>query len=149
MAYSNIISYIFLILFLIDFVSSQCADCTDYGNCVETAEDGTCAECVCPTGFTGDCCEGDAPPTTCDSNPCGSDSDKHFQCDNLAHGLYLCSCEAGWTGSDCDEEIDPCDPNPCQNSGTCSKSGSSYSCSCSSKYTGDICESELLTEILY
>ena len=146
MGHGNGVLYFLVISCLIDFISSQCADCSDYGYCLETAEDGTCAECICPTGFSGDCCETDAPSTACSSNPCGSDSDQHFQCDNLAHGLYICSCKAGWTGSDCDQAIDPCDPNPCQNSGTCSVNNSTFSCSCDSSYTGQICECKVLRE---
>ena len=140
MAHGNGVLYLMVILCLVELVSSQCLDCTDYGYCVETAEDGTCTECVCPTGFGGDCCEIDAPPITCNDNPCGSDDDKHFKCDNLAHGLYLCSCEPGWEGSDCDKEIDPCDPNPCQNAGTCSSEDGSFTCDCKEWFTGDICE---------
>ncbi|XP_062575528.1 uncharacterized protein LOC134237456 [Saccostrea cucullata] len=34
----------------------------------------------------------------------------------------------------------PCSPNPCQNSGTCSVSGSSYTCTCSSGWSGTNCE---------
>ena len=148
MGHGNGILYFLTLFYLINVVSSQCIDCSEYGHCVVTDSDGICTECVCPTAFSGECCEGDAPPTTCDSNPCGSDSDKHFQCDNLAHGLYLCSCEEGWTGSDCDQAIDPCNPNPCQNSGTCTASGTDFYCSCISEYTGQICESELIMSTL-
>ena len=43
-----------------------------------------------------------------------------------------------------DYELTPdgneCDPNPCQNGGTCIDGCSSYSCSCTSSYTGDQCQ---------
>ena len=135
---------IFLFLNFI-LISSECLDCSDYGHCVETTVNDTCAQCVCPTGFGGECCEIDAPPTTCDNNPCGSDYSRHFKCDNLAHGLYLCACEAGWTGDNCDQQIDPCNPNPCQNSGNCYNNYGSFGCNCIPEYTGDICESKFLT----
>ena len=148
MAYSKII-YFLLIFCFIDCVLSDCVDCSDYGHCVETTVNDTCAQCVCPTGFQGECCEIDAPPTTCDNNPCGSDENRHFKCDNLAHGLYLCSCESGWEGDDCDQQIDPCNPNPCQNSGSCNPTGDGgFTCNCISDYTGQICESEFLTKKL-
>ena len=35
---------------------------------------------------------------------------------------YTCTCETGYTGTDCDMNIDDCDPNPCQNGGTCNVS---------------------------
>ena len=37
--------------------------------------------------------------------------------DNVAS--YTCVCEAGWTGANCDQNINDCDPNPCQNGATC------------------------------
>ena len=41
-------------------------------------------------------------------------------------------------------EVDPCDPNPCLNNGTCTQVGqaptSNFTCSCTADFTGDICE---------
>merc|ERR1719427_1526592 len=38
--------------------------------------------------------------------------------------------------------VNPCEPNPCQNNGTCSGDGN---CLCKDNYEGDICEFEMLT----
>jgi len=38
------------------------------------------------------------------------------------------------------EEIDPCNPNPCQNGGTCTDTGSIAECVCIDGYTGPTCE---------
>jgi hypothetical protein len=47
-------------------------------------------------------------------------------------------CAAGPGGA---EAKNPCSPNPCQNGGTCSKTGSKkYSCACASGYSGTNCE---------
>ena len=35
--------------------------------------------------------------------------------------------------------LDKCTPNPCQNGGLCSKSGSSYICNCRHGYSGPVC----------
>ena len=46
------------------------------------------------------------------------------------------------THTDSNPTSSPCDPNPCQNGGTCSiskDSSSSYQCSCIRGYTGDEC----------
>lgn len=32
---------------------------------------------------------------------------------------YRCDCVVGWTGRNCDVNIDDCSPNPCQNGGAC------------------------------
>ena len=37
---------------------------------------------------------------------------------------YSCACGVGYTGTDCTEVIDNCDPNPCQNGGSCTVSQS-------------------------
>ncbi|KAH9509855.1 Deleted in malignant brain tumors 1 protein, partial [Bulinus truncatus] len=39
-----------------------------------------------------------------------------------------CTCKSGWTGSDCSQVIDPCNPNPCSTTLVCLKQGLSYSC---------------------
>jgi len=46
--------------------------------------------------------------------------------------------------------IDPCDPNPCQNGGTCSPDGSSFTCDCSGTgYSGPKCEGCLSFDSAY
>ena len=40
--------------------------------------------------------------------------------DNVAS--YTCVCEAGLTGANCDQNINDCDPNSCQNGATCNVS---------------------------
>ena len=32
---------------------------------------------------------------------------------------YECMCDEGWTGRNCDENIDECASNPCRNGATC------------------------------
>ena len=45
---------------------------------------------------------------------------------------------AGGTGGDA-EPVNPCQPNPCQNQGTCSVDGAGYKCQCSNLWLGPQC----------
>ncbi|XP_078612905.1 uncharacterized protein LOC144882769 [Branchiostoma floridae x Branchiostoma japonicum] len=71
---------------------------------------------------------------TCGRSPCA-----HGTCINDAVG-YTCTCENGWTGHDCDEDIDECASNPCFLGGTCLDHVNGYSCVCPKDTTGKNCE---------
>jgi hypothetical protein len=56
------------------------------------------------------------------------------------------SCESGFTGDLCNEDIDDCLVNTCLNNATCSDDGSipnSFNCSCDSGFTGDLCSEDI------
>lgn len=40
-------------------------------------------------------------------------------CTNTGQGLYTCECPPGFTGRNCDVEMDSCSHQPCLNAGTC------------------------------
>lgn len=46
----------------------------------------------------------------------------------------------GFTGKNCEENIDDCPGNQCQNGGTCIDAVNSYRCKCPPNYTGEWCE---------
>eukprot|EP00794_Sanderia_malayensis_P004747 gene4747-5371_t len=71
----------------------------------------------------------------CSPNPCQNGG----SCTSSSSG-YTCSCQAGYTGVNCETLINHCNPNPCQNSGSCTSSSSGYTCSCQAGYTGVTCE---------
>lgn len=47
----------------------------------------------------------------------------------------------GFTGANCQINIDECSPNPCLNGGECTDSFNNFTCDCShTGYTGRICD---------
>lgn len=53
---------------------------------------------------------------------------------------YSCRCAPGYTGSNCQYHINPCDSNPCMNGATCFNRDTSYTCFCPYGFTGPRCE---------
>ena len=94
-------------------------------------------ECTCVVGFTGTNCETNI--NDCEGDPCVNGDCVVSQYIQMhAHGcillwcysilqdgiaMYICTCPAGWTGRNCEINIDDCTSNPCQNGGTCTVSG--------------------------
>ena len=52
---------------------------------------------------------------------------------------YRCDCAAGYTGRDCETDIDDCQTAPCENNGTCIDQVNGYNCSCLQGFTGHNC----------
>ncbi|KAM9613259.1 protein crumbs homolog 1 isoform 2-T2 [Trichechus inunguis] len=121
--------------------------------------------CVCPrdyTGYTGAQCETDI--NECHSNPCQFNG----QCVELSSekqyghiaGLpsafsyheasgYVCICRPGFTGIHCEEDINECSSNPCQNGGTCENLPGNYTCHCPfGNYSGTFFGGEDCSDIL-
>ena len=64
----------------------------------------------------------------------------HKKCfdDATSPSGYRCECEAGFTGDDCEIDINDCEGVNCNN-GTCVDSINSYTCECFVNYTGPHC----------
>lgn len=45
-----------------------------------------------------------------------------------AGNTHHCRCQAGYTGSYCEDQVDECSPSPCQNGATCTDYPGGYSC---------------------
>ncbi len=55
-------------------------------------------------------------------------------------GSFRCECAPGYTGSNCQRPINPCDSSPCLNHATCNNKDGSYQCHCPFGFTGPLCE---------
>ena len=71
---------------------------------------------------------------------------------NQCHHVTGCVCNDGWTGSDCDVDIDECsaNPNTCPSGEVCVNFDGRYSCNCRSGYqrNGSFCIGMFVTTII-
>ncbi|XP_071062991.1 LOW QUALITY PROTEIN: cubilin [Pseudochaenichthys georgianus] len=96
--------------------------------------------CTCPPGYTGN----GYGPTGCTqtSNICTTNNPcVNGQCvPTTSSPGYVCSCNAGWQGVNCDQNINECLSNPCQNGGTCADGSNGFTCTCTTQWTGPLCQ---------
>ncbi|XP_018087788.1 protein jagged-2 isoform X2 [Xenopus laevis] len=70
------------------------------------------------------------------SNVCGP----HGRCISQPGGNFTCSCNRGFTGSYCHENINDCLGTPCKNGGTCTDEIDSFKCFCPNGWGGEFCD---------
>ncbi|PNJ50113.1 CRB1 isoform 8 [Pongo abelii] len=114
--------------------------CHNNATCEDSVDNYTCH---CWPGYTGAQCEIDI--NECNSNPCQSNgecvelsSEKQYgHITGLPSSFsyheasgYVCICQPGFTGIHCEEDVNECFSNPCQNGGTCENLPGNYTCHC-------------------
>jgi hypothetical protein len=111
--------------------------------CTDVAAPGTGFTCgSCPAGYAGD-------GITCtDYDACQSNSCVHGDCvdDAPPSTSYTCSCDTGWTGTYCNQDINGCIGNQCQHGSTCvdvAAPGEGYTCTCLSGWEGALCQNDI------
>ncbi|KAI1724308.1 EGF-like domain-containing protein [Ditylenchus destructor] len=90
-------------------------------------------ECLCAPDRIGELCE--------HSNPCYGENNKckHGSCSSdPEHGTYTCNCDSGYNGTNCDQDINECEHNPCFD-GKCINIEGSFICECKPGYTDPLC----------
>jgi N-acetylglucosamine-6-sulfatase len=80
------------------------------------------------------------PALPCASSPCQNSG----VCHDGPNYSHTCTCPAGWTGANCEIDIDECAAHPCVNGGTCSTPNfNSYQCACPAGWTGVNCQTDI------
>lgn len=77
------------------------------------------------------------PSDPCENNPC-----LHGGTCKANGTLYGCSCGQGFTGENCEIDIDDCVSSPCENGGTCIDEVNTFICLCLPSYGGSLCEKD-------
>ena len=57
--------------------------------------------------------------------------------------LYKCKCEDGYTGKNCEYNIDECKFNECLNGGICQDRVNDFYCQCKDGYKGKNCQDDI------
>uniref|UniRef100_A0A1I7UMB8 EGF-like domain-containing protein n=1 Tax=Caenorhabditis tropicalis TaxID=1561998 RepID=A0A1I7UMB8_9PELO len=92
--------------------------------------------CFCVDGTSNGTEPCDTISDQCGSKPCGNPD--NFLCTSKIDS-YECSCQPGWTGSNCDSEVGTaCATSPCRSGATCIANDTSggYTCKCTDKQFG-------------
>lgn len=71
----------------------------------------------------------------CSSSPCQNGA---ICVDRLAE--YACACSTGFTGANCEEEVQQCEDSPCSNGALCLMEEGAPVCYCVPDYHGERCE---------
>ncbi|XP_034514009.1 neurocan core protein isoform X2 [Ailuropoda melanoleuca] len=79
----------------------------------------------------------DALLDPCENNPC-----LHGGTCKANGTMYGCSCDQGFTGENCEIDIDDCVSSPCENGGTCIDEVNAFVCLCLPSYGGSLCEKD-------
>ena len=77
------------------------------------------------------------------TDPCGNMPCVNGSCTSGIDFQYSCDCFTGFTGTNCDENIDDCLPcNECAN-GACIDGIAAYTCDCEPGFNGTFCDQEI------
>ncbi|CAM9664642.1 unnamed protein product [Bubo scandiacus] len=118
--------------------SCSSSPCKNGGSCTDLEVGYECTCPVKPVAYMGINCE--RLYDACVQHECPAD----WICSGTAGLLeYKCICVPGFTGTDCDIDINECESNPCKDPRfECVNSVDGYTCKCQTGLNGDSCQTE-------
>jgi hypothetical protein len=126
------------------FTGEICANQIDTCTNTTCSNGGKCLSmngyhiCQCPSNYYGVGCEF---VYGCSLSPC--DKVGTLQCIDLLDTQttnYKCNCRKGFTGLNCESDINECASDPCRNNGSCVDLTNGFICQCSGYFEGVFCE---------
>ncbi|KAJ4941054.1 hypothetical protein JOQ06_027341 [Pogonophryne albipinna] len=109
--------------------------CNNAGSCQSISD--TEFKCYCLEPYIGNRCQ--KVRNVCENVRCGRGGNCVMNVKN--HPYYECKCRPPYHGTNCSSlPSSVCEPNPCQNGGSCRKGNRRLRCFCPDGFTGRFCE---------
>ncbi|KAL3875660.1 hypothetical protein ACJMK2_033590, partial [Sinanodonta woodiana] len=119
----------------IDYIN-ECASnpCSQYGMCQNLVNG---SKCLCPIYGNYQLPRCERSSNFCSSSHCQNGG----ACQQFDSVRYECTCRPGFTGQNCETNVDNCKENPdgCLYGGMCNDGVNKYNCSCMNGFNGDHC----------
>ncbi|KAM3606576.1 uncharacterized protein V6R79_019083 [Siganus canaliculatus] len=133
------------------FSGKNCEDIIDYCRLlnINCLNEGLCLsiiggyQCVCAQGWIGEFCQYVGDACLIKPNSCLNGATCITTSQPSSPPQYTCKCPVGFTGANCESEINECDSSPCQHNGTCSDLPGRYECQCPTGFQGKNCEFDI------
>ncbi|XP_038593172.1 protein eyes shut homolog [Micropterus salmoides] len=133
------------------FSGKNCEEIIDYCRLlnINCLNEGLCLriiggyQCVCAPGWIGEFCQYVGDACLIKPNICFNGATCITTSEPSSLPQYTCKCPLGFTGANCETDINECDSSPCQHNGTCSDLLGHYECQCPTGFLGKNCEVDI------